>query len=99
MYPNRDQVTVQGRENLSYYTFNSKMISKPFCKTCGVNMMAEWTDMTQEQLDSLTEEARKFREERVGWHPVNVRVFDDFSLEGLKVMQHAGNHGKPYENP
>ena len=95
----KDQVVLQGRENLVHYTFNHRLISKAFCNKCGVNMSAEWLDVTQEHLDSLPEEARKFREQRLGWHPVNVRVFDDFSLDGLKITHNPGNHGKPYENP
>lgn len=99
MYPKRNQVAIQGRENLTYYAFNDRLIAKPFCKTCGVNPVAEWTDVSQEHLDSIPEESRKFREANLGLFPVNVRTFDDFSLDGLKVTDYAGAHGKPYENP
>lgn len=99
MYPKKEQVAIQGRENLSYYSFNSHLISKPFCKTCGVNPVAEWLEVSQEHLDSLPEEPRKFREDRLDIFPVNVRVFDNFSLDGLKTVHKDGNHGKPYENP
>lgn len=75
------------------------MTSKTFCKTCGVNMSAEWLEVSHEHLDALPEETRKFREENKDQILVNVRVFDDFSLDGLKIDRIPGDHGKPYVNP
>ena len=90
---------MQGRENLSRYAFNHKVIDKTFCKICGVHFANEWLDVTQEHLDSLPEEARKFREGKLEMFPINSRVFDDFSLDGLKITVNPGTHGKPYVNP
>lgn len=99
MYPRKEQVAIQGRENLSYYSFNYHLTSKSFCRTCGVNVAAEWTDVSQEHLDSIPEKARKFREEHLHVFPVNVRVFDNFSLDGLPIKYLANDSGKPYQNP
>lgn len=78
---------------------NDRLTSKTFCKTCGVIMSAEWLEMSQEQLDALPEEMRKFREENRDQVLVNVRVFDNFSMDGLVVDRIPGDHGKPYVNP
>ena len=99
MYPKKEQVAVQGLESLTQYAFNAKLNSKSFCKVCGVNPIVEWPDMSQEHLDSLPEIARGHRERGLAVTPVNVRVLDNFSLDGLKIKYIPGDHGTPYVNP
>lgn len=99
IYPKREQVAFQGHDNLSHYVCKDKLASKMFCKTCGVSMSAQWLELSREQLDSLSEETRKYREEKRDQFLVNIRVFDDFSMDGLKINRIPGDHGKPYVNP
>ncbi|SPO04400.1 uncharacterized protein DNG_07085 [Cephalotrichum gorgonifer] len=89
-YPKNEQVAFQSRDNLSYYSYNDKLLTKPFCKTCGVTFANEFADVTQEHLDSVSEASRKFREAQLGTCPFNLRVLDNFSLDGLKITHMPG---------
>lgn len=62
-------------------------------------MTAEWIDVWQEHLDSLPEPIREHVEQAGGFLPVNVRVLDSFSLDGLEIKHIPGDHGTPYVNP
>ncbi|PKS11102.1 hypothetical protein jhhlp_002863 [Lomentospora prolificans] len=98
-YLRHEQVVVQGRDNLTQYTFNTKLVSKPFCKICGVNVLCDWLEVSQEHLAQLPEEAKVFVERNKHLTPVNLRALDNFSLDGLEINYTPGSHGRPYVNP
>jgi hypothetical protein len=96
-------VVIQGRDNLSYYVFGHRVWRKGFCKTCGVQIMNEPAPLTPEQVEALSSEARAFRDGKLDWLPLNMRILNDFDFEAIKdkVMQVDGwSRAKPpYTNP
>ncbi|KAH8912192.1 glutathione-dependent formaldehyde-activating enzyme [Coniochaeta sp. PMI_546] len=103
IYPKKDQVVIQGRENLSYYVFGTGVWRKGFCKTCGVQIMNEPNPLTPEQVEALPASAKAFREGKLDWMPINIRILNNFDFDAIKdkVQRLDGwNMAKPgYVNP
>jgi hypothetical protein len=105
IYPNKDQVVVQGADNLSYYAFatGTGVFRKAFCKTCGVYIMNDLTPMPAEQVAALPEQAQSFRARMIDIRPVTLRMLNNYNLDEIKdkVRQADGfNSIKPmYVNP
>ncbi|KAB5572065.1 Mss4-like protein [Coniochaeta sp. 2T2.1] len=103
IYPKKDQVVIQGRDSLSYYVFGNCVWRKGFCKTCGVQIMNEPNPLTDEQVEALPAEVRAFRDGKMDWFPVNLRILNDFDFDAVmdKVQRMDGwNMAKPpYVNP
>ena len=101
MYPLKEQVAVQGKENLAYYRFATKSSVKSFCKTCGVQLTNDAADLTEEEIENLSE-MMKALWPRIRTHrPVNLRVLDGFDLKDLNTRKSDGftKIPIPYVNP
>lgn len=95
---------IQGRENLSYYVFRRGVWRKGFCKTCGVHVMNEPNPtLTAEQVEALPAEIKAFREAKLDWMPINIRILNNFDFDAIKdkvVHLDGWNAIKPdYVNP
>ncbi|KAK3318270.1 Mss4-like protein [Apodospora peruviana] len=101
IYPNRDQVSIEGAENLQYYYFNRQLLGKAFCKTCGVYLINEMKPKTDEELAALPEVARKFRTAALKMRPFNIRALNNFDLQSVKLtrMVEGADRPAPYVNP
>ncbi len=90
-----------GTENLAYYVMSSGFLRKAFCKTCGVHIMNQLNDLTEEQVAALPEQAQVWRPRMMGCQPINLRTLDDFDFKTLKTLKLDGyNLAKPpYVNP
>lgn len=63
---------------------------KTFCKTCGVNMSNEFTQVSDPAVAAQLPDMI----------PINLRVFDDFSTDGLKITHMPDDtRDPPYINP
>ncbi|OIW31745.1 glutathione-dependent formaldehyde-activating enzyme [Coniochaeta ligniaria NRRL 30616] len=102
IYPKKDQIVIQGRENLSYYVFGTGGWRKGFCKTCGVQIMNEPNTLTPEQVEALPAAARAWRDEKLDSLPTTIRILNDFEFDAVKdkVARFDGwNMGAGYVNP
>ncbi|KAI3396055.1 hypothetical protein diail_472, partial [Diaporthe ilicicola] len=62
IYPDRDQVTLLGKENTTAYAFGRKFNQAPFCKTCGVACYGVPVGPPQEVVDKLPQAKKQFVE-------------------------------------
>lgn len=46
IYLPKSQSSIQGSENLCYYTFNNAVLRKAFCRSCGVHLFNEANPLT-----------------------------------------------------
>lgn len=86
IYPEHDQIAIQGAENLGGYRFGNRFLRKTFCKICGVVFINERADLTEEEIAAMSEPQRNWTARACGF---NVRVLNDFDIKGLK---------EPYRN-
>lgn len=100
IYPKKDQVVIQGRENLAYYVITDANWHKGFCKTCGVQIMNEQDPLAPQHVDAGGEASG---EGEFDWLAINIRVLDNFDLDAIKdkmEMFDGWNLWKPlYVNP
>ncbi|KAK4112072.1 hypothetical protein N656DRAFT_710317 [Canariomyces notabilis] len=101
IYPLKDQIAIQGTENLSYYVTHSRVGRIAKCKTCGVQIFLDLNPLTDEEIAALPEDMRKRRAHNIDVRPFNLRVLNNFDLESIKPVRHDGyNTIKPaYVNP
>lgn len=104
IYPKKDQVVIQGRQNLTYYVSRAgSSWLKGFCKTCGVQIMNEPNPLAPDHAESSSSEAEASGEGQLDWLPINIRILDDLDLDVIKdkVEKYDGwNLAKPpYVNP
>lgn len=88
--------------NIGRYSFARHMLSKTFCRTCGVCLTNEYRPVSEEQRAALSGTARSIDEYVRGHHPVNVRVLAGVDLAGMKPPERGdGATGlpPPYVNP
>jgi hypothetical protein len=92
---------IQGRENLTYYSYGAGNWRKGFCGTCGGQMLNEPVPLTPQQLEALPPQAKAFREGNM--LPTNIRILNDFDFDAIKdkvPMFDGWNAFKPpYVNP
>ncbi|KAI1505293.1 Mss4-like protein [Biscogniauxia marginata] len=100
-YPHKDQIAIQGEENLVPYVFGTKAWGKYFCKHCGILVYNAVQPISDEQLASMSEEAKKWTLGGSHLKPLNLRVLDDFDVYSLNIGRADGyNSIKPtYVNP
>jgi hypothetical protein len=105
MYPKKEHVSIEGEENLSYYSTGLDIFCKPFCKTCGVVLGNQGVPISEEQFAKLPEVARHWHEFGSKHMALNSRILNDIDLEPLRKvssLQRVDNRNtaKPaYENP
>jgi hypothetical protein len=90
VYPPAEQVVIQGQENLSYYRFAGKVIAKTFCKICGIQFTNSPADLTQEEVDALSDDLKRAYQRINTTRPVNLRVLDGFSFKDLDPVKWEG---------
>lgn len=87
IYPDRDQVTLVGKENTTTYAFGRKFNEAPFCKTCGVACYGVPIGPPQEFVDKLPEAKKEFVEKQRRIQPLYVRVMDGVEWDDIHVEQ------------
>ncbi|KAI0152366.1 glutathione-dependent formaldehyde-activating enzyme [Hypoxylon sp. NC0597] len=90
LYPKKDQVVIEGEENLTTYLFNSMLWGKTFCKICGVPIHNKCEPITEEELNAMPEDRRNFIKGGQALTPINLRIFNDLNVEDLNVVQFDG---------
>lgn len=90
LYPKKDQVVIEGEENLTTYLFNSMLWGKTFCKICGVPIHNKCEPITEEELNGMPEDRRNFIKGGQALTPINLRIFNDLNVEDLNVVQFDG---------
>ncbi|KAI1175362.1 glutathione-dependent formaldehyde-activating enzyme [Nemania sp. FL0916] len=90
-YPAHAQVAVEGAENITEYFFNKKIASKKFCKICGIPVISEALQLSDDKVAQLDENTKK-------WY-ANARTIKAFNLRtvnGLNVKELAPAHFDGY---
>ncbi|KAK5634554.1 hypothetical protein RRF57_010267 [Xylaria bambusicola] len=83
-YPLREQVVIEGKENMGQYLFNKKIARKNFCKICGVVVSSDTVEATDEQVAQMSELSR-------GWYnrakltiAIGLRCINGLDVQELK---------------
>ncbi|KAF3061925.1 hypothetical protein GL218_04093 [Daldinia childiae] len=95
LYPQKDQVEIEGEENLAYYKFGTELAEKSFCKTCGISIHNNIPPISEEELNKLPEGVREFIKGGLSLTPINLRVFNDLDVGNLNVKQVDGYNRPP----
>ncbi|KAI0022668.1 glutathione-dependent formaldehyde-activating enzyme [Xylariomycetidae sp. FL0641] len=104
IYPNKDQVVVEGEENLSVYFFAIKFGGKAFCKYCGVFVYNAIQPLPEERLEAFPAEMRDKAGGRIAealaLMPVNLRIIEGLDVNDLNV-EHCDGYsiGRPWIEP
>lgn len=85
IYPDKDQVTILGKENTTPYGFGQKFNGWPFCKTCGVHCYGIAIGPPQELVDSWPEARQKMVEKIRRIQTVNIRTLHGVEWDQIKV--------------
>lgn len=96
IYPTKDQVEIQGRENQSVYTFGLHAWGKTFCKICGIAVGNEPMPVTDEQLAQFPEGYRTFYLEKSHIRAINLRLIDGVDVKDLNVVRSEGYDRPPF---
>ncbi|KAM5352930.1 hypothetical protein ACJ41O_005652 [Fusarium nematophilum] len=104
VYPRREHVVIHGDENdIGRYFFKDPaLLSKSFCKKCGVQLTNEPSLQSEEAVAAMSDDVKKVYEFLKSWHPVNLRVLDGVDLAALadKIQKLPGADRPPkYQNP
>lgn len=103
VWTTKDQVVLQAKEeDLGRYSFGQKVMEKLFCNKCGVHVSNRVAPKTAEEIDSMNEHQKKWRDMSLHMHPVTLRVFaDQVDLNDLKVARLTQGRALPpvYINP
>ncbi|KAK3944938.1 putative glutathione-dependent formaldehyde-activating gfa protein [Diplogelasinospora grovesii] len=86
IYPKKDQVAIEGGENLSEYVFGTSLCRKAFCKRCGVYLTNDNVPMTEEVISALPPPVQEWARRKV--LPVTLRALNHVDLGG-KVKEQA----------
>ncbi|KAI1461379.1 glutathione-dependent formaldehyde-activating enzyme [Annulohypoxylon moriforme] len=95
IYSKKEQVVIEGKENLTVYLFNTRLFGKSFCKVCGIAVNNDTQSVSEEQLNALSEEKRNFVKSGLALNPVNLRLFDDVDIKDLNVGKFDGYNINP----
>ncbi|KAI0509352.1 glutathione-dependent formaldehyde-activating enzyme [Xylaria bambusicola] len=83
-YPRREQVAIEGKENLTQYIFNKNIAIKNFCKICGVVVSSNVADLTDEEADKLDPFTRGFYDQAKPNVAISLRFIDGLDVQDLK---------------
>lgn len=75
VYPRPEQVVLAAEDeaDIGRYSFNARILSKTFCRRCGVLMTNESRDLSAEAVAALSEGTRQWYNSTKGSsHPVNL---------------------------
>lgn len=96
IYPDRDQVTLIGKENTTTYAFGRKFNQAPFCKTCGVACYGVPVGPPQDVVNNLPDDKKEFVEKLRRVQPLYVRAMDAVEWDEIHVEQ-SGEGTEGYE--
>jgi hypothetical protein len=101
MYPEANQIVLQGEDNLGRYLFGVKHLYKTFCKTCGVQFTNDWRDLNEEEVAAMDPQKRQFYQNANHFRPLNLRVLNNVDLSTLKpeLSTVSATIGMKYVNP
>lgn len=84
----RVNVALHGDDkDIGRYVFGKRIMSKTFCKTCGVQLTNEPRDLSDEEVAALSDDSRAWYEGSQVRHPVNLRVLNGVDLKKLTPMK------------
>ncbi|KAI1806150.1 glutathione-dependent formaldehyde-activating enzyme [Daldinia bambusicola] len=95
LYPQKDQVEIEGEENLAYYKYGHKLFGKSFCKTCGISIHNNVQPVSEEELNKLPEDQREVVKGGLSLMPINLRVINGLDVGDLNVKQVDGYSRPP----
>jgi hypothetical protein len=100
-YPKKEQVVLNGWDNIADYRMGKGIMSKKFCKTCGVHISNMSAPLSQEEENALPDDTRYWYEGSKTMFPLNVRVLNGFDPSPLPISRFDGlTQIKPeYVNP
>lgn len=84
------QIVIEGRENLGEYLFRQKIVSKLFCKICGVPICSEPAKISEEQVVQLDEETRGWYEKSKAVKGFNLRTISGLDVKDLSPTRFNG---------
>ncbi|GJC94115.1 glutathione-dependent formaldehyde-activating enzyme [Colletotrichum higginsianum] len=91
LYLDIDQVVLSGDDDsIGRYAFSHRILSKTFCKICGVPLTNQYNPLTEEERSMLTEDARHWHNVFREKHPVNARVLNGVDWKTLKTQHSDG---------
>lgn len=91
-----------GAGSIGRYSFARGIISKTFCRACGVPLTNELRELSAADEAALPERTARFYEYAKTHHPVNLRVFPDVDMGVLRepTRNDGANKLEPaYVNP
>lgn len=97
IYPKSAQVSISGLENCVKYSFGRKIVTKAFCKTCGVCICNTAADLSQEEYEALSEEFKKWVDASRQFCVLNLRVLNNWDLEQIKEKIEKTSGGREFE--
>ncbi|POR31142.1 Centromere protein V [Tolypocladium paradoxum] len=101
--PEHTRVVLSGDDaHVGRYSFARRLLSKTFCRTCGVCLTNEYRPVSEEQRAALSGQDRALEALARGHHPVNLRVLEGVDLGGMKPPRRdngATGLPTPYVNP
>jgi hypothetical protein len=81
-------MTMNGRENMSYYSFSKRVTRKGFCKTCGLHVTNELNpSLTEDEVAALPDRAKQWREHQKTNCGLNIRLLNDFDIDSPKTIK------------
>ncbi|KAI1083515.1 glutathione-dependent formaldehyde-activating enzyme [Whalleya microplaca] len=90
IYPRKEQVVIEGEENLATYCFGKKYFGKTFCKTCGVPVHNVPQTLTEEDAAKMKESDKNFVAAAKYLKPINLRLFDGVDVKDLNIKKIDG---------
>lgn len=67
-----------------------KMMSKTFCKICGVPVGNVGNELCEDEIAALTPESQQFYKQCFLFTPINVRTFNGFDLGSIEPKKFDG---------
>ncbi|CAM1511435.1 Fc.00g089480.m01.CDS01 [Cosmosporella sp. VM-42] len=90
IYPRIEEVVIQGKENLTLYAMGKKMMSKTFCKTCGIPVGNVGNKLSGEEIEALGPDLQKWYHQCFLVEPINIRTLNGFDLESVETSRFDG---------
>ncbi|KAI2607283.1 glutathione-dependent formaldehyde-activating enzyme [Hypoxylon fragiforme] len=94
-YPPKEQVEIEGEDNLEVYLFNNKLFGKVFCKICGVSAYNKLQPITEDQINAMPEDRQGFVRVWLDRIPINLRVINDLNVNDLGLEVCDGYDREP----
>ncbi|KAL7810081.1 Mss4-like protein [Trichoderma aethiopicum] len=97
--PNKAVVLAGDEANIGRYQFNTRALTKVFCKICGVVMANQFKTLTDEEVEALPELPRKIYDAQHEYTGVNGRVLQGVDVGRFKTKRVDGLNKIPGEYP